>query len=168
MVQPKSPAKKPETVQPSEQPEVQINENDIIEEKEDVTVDETEYSVPKAEHYDSRHVVIVHNEIQSSSCVLYYLECATNNPQDASTLELFFNLIQVRMITALKHVVTLGYVVGCDIRKIKDRLGFRIIGINSYFIEQWFLNFLDRKSRVKYRKKLRENLTKYLHINFQI
>ena len=95
-------------------------------------IEETEYSIPKAEYPDSRHVVIVHNEIQSSSCVLYYLQCASNTPKDASTLELFFHLVQVKLITSLKHVVHLGYVVGCDIRKIKDRLGFRIIVESQY------------------------------------
>ena len=110
---------------------------DKIQEKDDAKdfdemIEETEYSIPKAEYPDSRHVVIVHNEIQSSSCVLYYLECANNTPKDASTLELFFHLVQVKLITSLKHVVHLGYVVGCDIRKIKDRLGFRIIVESQY------------------------------------
>ena len=110
------------------------NVGDLANEDEDDEANEieTEYSVPQAEHPDARNVVIVHNEIQSSSCVLYYLESATNNPKDAATVELFFHLVQVQLVTALKHVVHLGYVVGCDIRKIKDRLGFRIIVESQY------------------------------------
>ena len=45
-----------------------------------------EYSLPKCN--DAQHVVIVHNEIHSSSCVLYYLECSNNRPEEASKLEI--------------------------------------------------------------------------------
>ena len=32
----------------------------------------------------------------------------------------------------MKHVVPLGYVVGCDIRKVNGRLGFRITVESQY------------------------------------
>ena len=80
-----------------------------------------DYSLPKIDENDERHVVIVNNEVHSSSCVLYYLECCQNEPLVAAKLELFFHLVQVKLITAMKHVVPLGYVVNCDIRKVNGR-----------------------------------------------
>lgn len=80
-----------------------------------------DYSLPKIDENDERHVVIVNNEVHSSSCVLYYLECSQNEPLVAAKLELFFHLVQVKLITAMKHVVPLGYVVNCDIRKVNGR-----------------------------------------------
>jgi len=38
----------------------------------------------------------------------------------------------VKLITAMKHVVPLGYVVNCDIRKVNGRLGFRITVESQY------------------------------------
>ena len=54
-----------------------------------------EYCLPKTS--DVQHVMIVHNEIHSSSCVLYYLECSRrrNRPSEASKLEFFYHLVQV-------------------------------------------------------------------------
>ena len=43
-----------------------------------------------------QHVVIVNNEIHSSSCVLHYYECSRNHALSASQLELFFHLVQVK------------------------------------------------------------------------
>ena len=84
----------------------------------DPTEEFEEFKLPRFQE-DTTHVVIVNNEIHSSSCVLYYLECSRNSPGEAAKLELFFHLVQVKLITAMKHVVPLGYVVGCDIRKGK-------------------------------------------------
>ena len=80
-----------------------------------------DFSLPKIDENDERHVVIVNNEVHSSSCVLYYLECSKNEAPEAAKLELFFHLVQVKLITAMKHVVPLGYVVNCDIRKVNGR-----------------------------------------------
>ena len=77
-------------------------------------------------------MVIVNNEVHSSSCVLYYIECSKNQTEPASQLELFFHLVQVKLISAMKHVVPLGYVVGCDIRKVNGQLGFRITVESQY------------------------------------
>ena len=43
-----------------------------------------------------QHVVIVNNEIHSSSCVLHYYECSRNHALSSSQLELFFHLVQVK------------------------------------------------------------------------
>lgn len=92
-----------------------------------------EYSLPKPDELGPRHdIIIVNNEVHSSSCVLYYLEYAHNRAPEAAKLELFFHLVQVKLVAAMKHVVPLGYVVGCDIRKVNDRLGFRITVESQY------------------------------------
>jgi secreted Zn-dependent insulinase-like peptidase len=90
-----------------------------------------EYSLSKMSN-GSRHIVIVNNEIQSSSCVLYFFQYSSNRALESSKLELFFHLVQVQLISTMKHVVPLGYVVGCDIRKVNDSLGFRITVESQY------------------------------------
>lgn len=59
---------------------------------------------------------IVPNEVQASSCVLFYLQCGANTPATGAVLEIFSLLVRVRLNNAMKHEVQLGYVVHCDIR----------------------------------------------------
>lgn len=103
---------------------------EIPQENEELEDLEKDYGLKKSE--DKNHVIIVNNEIHSSSCVLYFLEVSKTTISEASKLELFFHLVQVKLITAMKHVVPLGYVVGCDIRKVNGRLGFRITVESQY------------------------------------
>jgi hypothetical protein len=60
-----------------------------------------------------QHVVIVNNEIHSSSCVLHYYECSRNHALSASQLELFFHLVQVKNKSfiglVLPQTFTAGY-----------------------------------------------------------
>ena len=70
--------------------------------------------------------------MQSSSCVLFYLQCGLNTPSTCAVLELFFSLVRAQLDHAMKHVVQLGYVVCCDIRKVNGTLGFRVIVESQY------------------------------------
>ena len=63
-------------------------------------------------------ILLIHNEVQISSCVLYYLQMGLNSPREGALIELFFNLVRVKLTAAMKRVVNLGYVVGCDVRKV--------------------------------------------------
>lgn len=78
------------------------------------------------------YLFLVHNEIQSSSCVLHFLQFQENSPENHALLELFLHLVRVRLVSSMKYVVPLGYVVGCDIRRINNTLGFRIIVESQY------------------------------------
>ena len=71
-------------------------------------------------------------QVQSSSCVLFYLQCGLNTPAKCAVVELFFSLVRAQLDHAMKHVVQLGYVVCCDIRKVNGTLGFRVIVESQY------------------------------------
>ena len=70
--------------------------------------------------------------MQSSSCVLFYLQCGLNTPATCAVLELFFSLARAQLDHAMKHVVQLGYVVRCDVRKVNGTLGFRVVVESQY------------------------------------
>ena len=91
-----------------------------------------ELKLPPVNNNNPGHVFIVHNEIQSSSCVLFYLQHKVNVPKNLAVLELFFTLVRQKLISNMKQVVALGYVVGCDIRRMNGTLGFRIIVESQY------------------------------------
>ena len=56
----------------------------------------------------------------------------------------------------MKHVVPLGYVVGCDIRKVNGRLGFRITVESQYplsivhKVTKGLLGFLNQQEQERY------------------
>ena len=64
--------------------------------------------------------------------MLFYLQCGLNTPSTCAVLELFFSLVRAQLDHAMKHVVQLGYVVCCDIRKVNGTLGFRVIVESQY------------------------------------
>ena len=70
--------------------------------------------------------------MQSSSCVLFYLQCGLNTPATCAVVELFFSLVRAQLDHAMKHVVQLGYVVCSDVRKVNGTLGFRVIVESQY------------------------------------
>ena len=70
--------------------------------------------------------------MQSSSCALFYLQCGLNTPATCAVLELFFGLARAQLDHAMKHVVQLGYVVRCDVRKVNGTLGFRVVVESQY------------------------------------
>lgn len=80
----------------------------------------------------SDHVFIVHNEVQRASCVLYFLQCGTNTPAAAAAVGLFHLVARVSLVRTMKNVVALGYVVGCDVRRMNGNLGFRIAVESQY------------------------------------
>ena len=88
----------------------------------------TEHQLPP----DRTHLFLINNEIQKSSCVLYYLQYCTNTPENNSVIETFFHLIRGKLVGYLKHVVPLGYAINVDIRRINQTLGLRIIVESQY------------------------------------
>ena len=70
--------------------------------------------------------------MQSSSCVLFYLQCGLSTPATCAVVELFLNLVRAQLDHAMNHVVQLGYVVCCDIRKVNGTLGFRVVVESQY------------------------------------
>lgn len=80
----------------------------------------------------SDHVFIVHNEVQRASCVLYFLQCGTNTPAASAAVGLFHLVARVSLVRTMKNVVALGYVVGCDVRRMNGNLGFRIAVESQY------------------------------------
>ena len=77
-----------------------------------------------------RHTVfIVHNELQSASCVQFYFDCSNSS---FAILELFAHLVRLQIIEHIKQVMSLGYVVNCDVRKVGDGHGLRIIVRSQY------------------------------------
>ncbi len=72
-----------------------------------------------------QHVFVVPNEVQSTSCVLFYLQCGANTPASCAVVELFYHATRVKLQHAMKYAVQLGYVVATDLRRINNTLGFR-------------------------------------------
>ena len=70
--------------------------------------------------------VMVHNEQHTMSMLVMFLQLDTTNLEKFCLLEVFTHLIRGRIIAKLKHIVILGYVIGCDIRKINNNTGLRI------------------------------------------
>ena len=70
--------------------------------------------------------VMVHNEQHTMSMLVMFLQLDTTNLEKFCLLEVFTHLIRGRIIARLKHIVILGYVIGCDIRKINNNTGLRI------------------------------------------
>ncbi len=108
------------------------------EEAEEEVVDETLFNMEfvvssgSSDNGIAKNIVIVDNEVQSSSCVLFYLQCEKNLPEFSCKLELFYHLVREKLVTAMKTVVPLGYVVHCDLRKANGSLGFRITLESQY------------------------------------
>merc|ERR550532_2208356 len=69
---------------------------------------------------------MVHNEQHTMSMLVMFLQLDTTNLEKFCLLEVFTHLIRGRIIAKLKHIVILGYVIGCDIRKINNNTGLRI------------------------------------------
>ena len=67
-----------------------------------------------------QHVVIVNNEIHSSSCVLHYYECSRNHALSASQLELFFHLVQVKNKSFVGLVLPQKFTAGCPLGDVKS------------------------------------------------
>lgn len=80
-----------------------------------------EYILPSG----SSNVFLIDNELESSSCVLFFLQFKANEPSNSAILDLLCSLIRPELISAMKHEVSLGYVVSCDVRNINQTLGLR-------------------------------------------
>lgn len=102
--------------------------DDVIEE--DFT--SIEFKIPRSRL--KQNLFIVNNEIQSSSCVLFYLQYLENYPENEALIETFLHLTRERLISYMKNKVQLGYVVSCDIRKGEANmtLGLRITVESQY------------------------------------
>ena len=70
--------------------------------------------------------VMIHNEQHTMSMLVVYLQLDNTNLEKACLLEVFTHLVRERIINKLRHVVILGYVIGCDIRKLNNNIGLRI------------------------------------------
>ena len=70
--------------------------------------------------------VMVHNEQHTMSMLVMFLQLDNTNLEKFCLLEVFTHLIRGRIIAKLKHIVILGYVIGCDVRKINNNTGLRI------------------------------------------
>ncbi|CAB4059390.1 IDE [Lepeophtheirus salmonis] len=87
-----------------------------------------EYKLPR----QSQNLCLVSNEIQSSSCVLFYLQYEIISPLNSNIIHLFHHLTRAKLLSYLKHVVPLGYVVHCDIRSVNRTLGYRVLIESQY------------------------------------
>ena len=81
-----------------------------------------------------QNLFIINNEIQSSSCVLFYLQFTQNLPKHLALLEMFLQLTKEHLISSLRYIEALGYVVGCDIRQgnANTTIGLRITVESHY------------------------------------
>ena len=91
-----------------------------------------EFILPKSKN--RQNLFIIHNEVQSSSCVLFYLQYLQNIPKHAALLETFFQIVREHLVSSMRYMEALGYVVNCDIRKGNSNAttGFRIIVESHY------------------------------------
>lgn len=109
-----------------------------------------EFILPRSKN--RQNLFIIHNEIQSSSCVLFYLQYTQNLPKYAAILETFHQIIREHLISSMRYMEALGYVVSCDIRRGNSNatIGLRII-VESHYplavvhsrIEESLLNLND-------------------------
>lgn len=60
--------------------------------------------------------MVVDNEKHTMSMMVFYLQLDNTNLEKCCLLEVFTHLVRERIINRLRHVVILGYVIGCDIR----------------------------------------------------
>ena len=81
-----------------------------------------------------QNLFIINNEIQSSSCVLFYLQFSENLPCNMALLEMFHQTIREHLISSMRYIEALGYVVGCDIRQgnANTTIGLRITVESHY------------------------------------
>ena len=63
------------------------------------------------------------------TCVQFYFDCSNSS---FAILELFAHLVRLQIIEHIKQVMSLGYVVNCDVRKVGDGHGLRIIVRSQY------------------------------------
>jgi len=78
---------------------------------------------------ERQSLFIVHNEVQSASCVEFYFECSNST---FAILEFFVHMVRLQIVEYIKQVMSLGYVVICDIRKVGDNHGMRIVVQSQY------------------------------------
>ena len=81
-----------------------------------------------------QNLFIIHNEIQSSSCVLFYLQFTQNVPKNYALLEMFHQTVREHLISSMRYIEALGYVIGCDIRQgnANTTIGLRITVESHY------------------------------------
>ena len=60
------------------------------------------------------------------SMMVVFLQLDTTSLEKSCLLEVFTHIVRESIITKLKHVVILGYVIGCEIRKLNNNTGLRI------------------------------------------
>jgi secreted Zn-dependent insulinase-like peptidase len=72
---------------------------------------------------------IIHNEVQSASCVEFYFECISST---FAVLEFFVHLVRLKIVEYIKQIMSLGYVVTCDIRRVSDNHGMQVIVQSQY------------------------------------
>ena len=107
------------------------NIDEGIENEKDVEVTENIDIEELYEHRLSQNqsLFIIHNEVQSASCVEFYFECATST---FAVLEFFVHLVRLQIIEYIKQIMSLGYVVTCDIRRVGDNHGMQVIVQSQY------------------------------------
>ena len=96
-------------------PIIRIEDEDIEE------VEETEMLVPLG-----TNSVMIHNEQHTMSMMVMFLQLDNTNLEKLCLLEVFTHLVRERIINKLREEVILGYVIGCDIRKLNNSTGLRI------------------------------------------
>jgi secreted Zn-dependent insulinase-like peptidase len=81
-----------------------------------------------------QNLFIVNNEVQSSSCVSFYLQFTQNLPNHSALLEMFNQTIREHLVSSMRYIEALGYVIGCDIRQgnANTTIGLRITVESHY------------------------------------
>ena len=77
----------------------------------------------------NQSLFIIHNEVQSASCVEFYFECSAST---FAVLEFFVHLVRLQIVEYIKQIMSLGYVVTCDIRRVGDNHGMQVIVQSQY------------------------------------
>ena len=83
-----------------EETEDSVTNDNLFEEEAEVT---TEFRVPLSGQ--QQNLFIVHNEIQSSSCVLFHWQFLENTPENSALIEAFFHLVREKLISHMKNTV---------------------------------------------------------------
>ena len=96
-------------------PVIRFEDEDIEEEE------ETDLLIPLG-----TNSVMIHNEQHTMSMLVMFLQLDNTNLERLCLLEVFTHLVRERIITKLREGAILGYVIGCDIRKLNNSTGLRI------------------------------------------
>ena len=106
----------------------------IKDNRKETSQNQTKIEIVLPSSKNRQNLFIVNNEIQSSSCVLFYLQFTQNLPCHMALLEMFHQTIREHLISSMRYIEALGYVVGCDIRQgnANTTIGLRITVESHY------------------------------------